>query len=75
MQVRDPVCGKLIDLTDTIGSEDHKGWAYFFCCEQCWSLFVESPDRFATEHPHRNTNPDGTNVQERSRCKDQSCHY
>ena len=75
MQVHDPVCGKLMDLEDTVGSEDHEGWAYSFCSEQCRDLFMESPDRFATEHSQMNASPNGTNVQERSKCKDTSCPH
>ena len=75
MQVHDPVCGKLMDLEDTIGSEDHEGWAYFFCSERCLELFLEFPKRFATEHPQIDANPNGTNARERSRCEDQSCPH
>lgn len=47
MLVRDPVCESEIDLAIAAASEDHDGWAYFFCSERCHGRFLASPDRFA----------------------------
>lgn len=47
MNVRDPVCGREVDLGDAVGSEDHAGWAYFFCSPGCHEAFRSSPDRYA----------------------------
>jgi YHS domain-containing protein len=47
MNVRDPVCGREIDLGDAMASEDHDGWAYFFCSAGCHEAFKSSPDRYS----------------------------
>ncbi len=47
MKVRDPVCGRDIDLAAAAAAEDHAGWAYFFCSERCRKRFMESPRGFA----------------------------
>lgn len=47
MKVHDPVCGTEIDLSDAVASEDHDGWAYFFCSRGCHAAFESSPARFA----------------------------
>jgi YHS domain-containing protein len=75
MQVPDPVCGKLIDLVEAVGSEDHEGWAYFFCSERCRELFMESPARFANQRPEMNAASDRTNRQGRSKCTNESCPH
>lgn len=47
MKLHDPVCGKRIDLEDAVASEDHGGWAYFFCSLRCHAAFKSSPAHFA----------------------------
>ena len=47
MNVRDPVCGREIDLGDAVASEDHDGWTYFFCSAGCHENFRSSPDLFS----------------------------
>ncbi len=47
MKVCDPVCGKEIDLADAVASEDHGGWAHFFCSKACRDAFNSSPERFS----------------------------
>jgi len=47
MKVRDPVCGKHIELSEVMVSEDPDGWAYFFCSERCHVIFRASSERFA----------------------------
>lgn len=49
MTIRDPVCGKKLDLAKAMASEDHDGWAYFFCSARCHGLFRRSPGSYATE--------------------------
>lgn len=49
MNVTDPVCGKEMNLGDAIASEDHEGWAYFFCSADCHEAFKRSPGHFACE--------------------------
>lgn len=62
MQVHDPVCGKLIDLVDAVGFEDHEGWAYFFCSERCRELFKGSPAHFANQRGEINADSKRTNM-------------
>lgn len=47
MKVRDPVCGRDIDLAAAAAAEEDAGWAYFFCSERCHKRFMESPRSFA----------------------------
>ena len=47
MKVRDPLCGREIDLADAVASEDHDGWTHFFCSAVCHETFRSSPDRFS----------------------------
>jgi Cu+-exporting ATPase len=47
MKVRDPLCGREIDLADAVASEFHDGWAYFFCSVGCHETFRSSPGRFS----------------------------
>ncbi len=49
MKVRDPVCGSEFDLGDAVASEDHDGWAYFFCSPDCCEAFRSSPARYAQD--------------------------
>jgi YHS domain-containing protein len=49
MQVRDPVCGKQIDLGDAVASINHEGWAYFFCSINCRNEFKRAPGSFAAK--------------------------
>jgi len=47
MKVRDPVCGREIDLGDVAVSEDLDGWAHFFCSTRCHDKFRISPERYS----------------------------
>lgn len=67
MKVRDPVCGKEIDLVDAMASEDRDGWAYFFCSSACHRLFNLSPERFS-DRPE--TAPADAGQARRVRCED-----
>ena len=47
MEVRDPVCGKRLQETDTVALSVHDGKTYHFCCEECKSAFEEDAEFFA----------------------------
>jgi Cu+-exporting ATPase len=49
MRVWDPVCGRLIDMTEVVAAEDNGGWTYFFCSLACHGRFKASPGRYALE--------------------------
>ena len=51
MQVRDPVCGKPIDLAEVVATEDDGGWTYFFCSTACHDRFNAAPARYTGERP------------------------
>ena len=57
MQVRDPVCGKSIQLTEVVAAEDDGGWTYFFCSAACYGRFKAAPALYTGERP-----PHGENV-------------
>ena len=49
IRVKDPVCGKELDLGDAQAREDYRGWAYFFCSERCHRRLTAHRDRFVGE--------------------------
>ncbi len=56
MQVRDPVCGESIQLTEAVAAEEDGGWTYFFCSTVCHDRFSTAPARYTEERPlHRET--------------------
>jgi len=58
MTVEDPVCRKTIALEDACASEQHAGWAYFFCATGCHLAFKLDPHRYANPSV-----PNATNAQ------------
>jgi Cu+-exporting ATPase len=51
MKITDPVCGRAIELDDSLPLAEHEGWVYFFCSQQCRSRFLDNPDRHAVAPP------------------------
>lgn len=45
--VRDPVCGKLIDLSQAEAGIEHEGIVYYVCCPLCQDAFEREPRRYA----------------------------
>jgi Cu+-exporting ATPase len=45
--VRDPVCGRVIELKDTAGSRAHVGQRFYFCSANCVEKFDADPHRYA----------------------------
>lgn len=45
-QVRDPVCGMMIDPETAAGRTSHQGTTYFFCSTQCLRQFESDPARY-----------------------------
>ena len=54
-QVKDPVCGMVIDSDDAVGSTKFEGHQIYFCSEQCRLDFEADPahyyDRIEREEP------------------------
>ena len=47
MTVEDPVCRNTIPLENAHASQEHGGWAYFFCSSRCHTDFKLNPERYA----------------------------
>ena len=46
-QVKDPVCGMVIDDKTAVGSSQYQGQTYYFCSTDCKSEFDASPSEYA----------------------------
>lgn len=46
MQVKDPVCGMMVDDATSISSSYH-GKTYYFCSDECKKTFDANPERYA----------------------------
>jgi len=44
-QVKDPVCGMMID-TDKAKDHTHKDVKYYFCSQQCHDAFEKAPEKY-----------------------------
>ncbi len=53
MNIKDPVCGRKLDIDEVGSAIDHDGWTYFFCSDSCRTEFAVSPGRFAKEAPNQ----------------------
>jgi len=45
-----PVCGAPIDMATAIHVERHDGIDYYFCCDGCWTMFMQEPAKYAAIH-------------------------
>lgn len=45
--VRDPVCGAMIEPQQAYGSTEYQGERYYFCCPVCQGAFQRSPEIYA----------------------------
>lgn len=50
-QVKDPVCGMLVDPAKSAASFSHQGAAYHFCSLGCFARFRATPDKYL--HPEQ----------------------
>lgn len=46
-QVKDPVCGMMIEPSDAVGSSQYEGKTYYFCSEDCKVEFDANPEDYA----------------------------
>ena len=54
MQVRDPVCGMLIEADEAKAKSSYQGSFYYFCSTECKQAFDANPEHYverATEAP------------------------
>ena len=45
-QVKDPVCGMMIEEGDAVATSDYQGKRYYFCSEDCKEAFDQSPEDY-----------------------------
>jgi len=48
-QVKDPVCGMMIDPSTAVGQSTHQGTTYYFCSQACKDKFDKQPGDYATK--------------------------
>ncbi len=48
-QVKDPVCGMMIDPNTAVGQSAYEGTTYYFCSRDCKVEFDENPGDYATK--------------------------
>ena len=46
-QVKDPVCGMMIDDKSAAATSEYNGRRYFFCSKDCKAEFDENPQEYA----------------------------
>jgi YHS domain-containing protein len=46
-QVKDPVCGMMIDDKDAAATSEYNGKRYYFCSQDCKVEFDENPKDYA----------------------------
>lgn len=51
MQVRDPVCGMLIEDTTAPAQSQYFGETYYFCSQSCKEAFEEEPEEYLAKTP------------------------
>ena len=49
MQVKDPVCGMMIEDTTATARSTHEGKTYYFCSEQCKQSFDADPAKYVSK--------------------------
>jgi P-type Cu+ transporter len=49
MQVKDPVCGMMVDDQDAPARSTYQGKAYFFCSQDCKDTFDANPSKYTAE--------------------------
>lgn len=50
-QVRDPVCGMMIDSSTAAGRTTYESQDVYFCSDQCRRTFEASPEQFERHEP------------------------
>ena len=48
-RVKDPVCGRMIELSAAAGSVTYESQEVYFCSDQCRRAFEAEPERFEPE--------------------------
>jgi Cu+-exporting ATPase len=61
-EVRDPVCGMMVDPRQTPHHAEHAGRTYHFCASRCREKFLADPQKFVAPPQTRAEAPAKTNV-------------
>jgi YHS domain-containing protein len=48
-QVKDPVCGMMIEKDEAVSQSVHESTTYYFCSETCRRTFESDPDQYGFE--------------------------
>lgn len=48
-QVKDPVCGMMVDSETTQLKSEHMGQTYYFCGPGCKTAFDKAPEKFLVQ--------------------------
>ena len=48
MQVKDPVCGMMIEDTTAAARSTYQGKTYYFCAQECKTTFDANPERYVS---------------------------
>ena len=52
-EVKDPVCGMMVDPKTTTDKADYKGKTYYFCSREEKETFLKSPEKFVKAEPKK----------------------
>jgi len=52
-EVKDPVCGMMVDTKTTTDKADYKGKTYYFCSREEKETFLKSPEKFVKAEPKK----------------------
>ena len=42
-----PVCGTAVSIAHAVHVESYQGESYYFCCDGCWTTFMNDPQKYA----------------------------
>jgi xanthine dehydrogenase accessory factor len=45
-----PVCGATVSIAQAVHVETVAGVSYYFCCDGCWTTFLQDPAKYAAIH-------------------------
>jgi YHS domain-containing protein len=60
-QVKDPVCGMMVDSETTKLKSEYNGQTYYFCAPGCKTAFEKAPEKYVSQghssHEHHTHQP------------------
>ncbi len=52
-QIKDPVCGMVVDPNTAEYSVDYEGQTYYFCSADCLEAFEDAPEEYTADEQTR----------------------